>query len=191
MLYTKKGDKGTTKLFDSPSGVRVSKSSSIFEALGSLDELNSMTGFVKVLAGKQGLTLGENQNSKKVSDILENIQNLLFTLQASLAGSDKKLKEGNVFFLEEIIAEVEKVLPPITTFLVPGGSELSAMLDVLRTVARRTERTFVKVIDEGVYENRINEIELQFLNRLSSVYYALARYANHHSGNIEKPPEYV
>lgn len=190
MLYTGKGDKGTTKLFDSPQGVRVSKSDSIFEALGALDELNSMTGFAKVLSSKNNISLNSKDGESSIFSILENIQNLLFTLQARLAGSDKTIKSENIEYLQNIIADIETNLPPITTFLVPGGTELGAYLDVLRTVARRVERVFVKLVEEGK-NDRVSEMDLQFMNRLSSVYYAMARYVNHVSGNDENPPSYA
>ncbi len=190
MLYTKKGDKGTTKLFDTPQGVRISKGDAVFEVLGALDELNSMTGLCKVVAGKERATLKSGANEQKIADILTSIQNLLFTLQARVAGSDKSIKPENVTFLEDIIAQVEEVLPPITTFLLSGGSELSAYLDVLRTLARKTERALVRMREAGE-EARAGEAEIQFLNRLSSVFYALARYVNHVSGLKESPPEYA
>ena len=82
-LYTGKGDGGTTKLFDSPQGVRVSKSSPIFEALGMLDELNTLTGWCKVACGTVAF------QGRLYESILREVQDHLFTIQAEVAGAAK------------------------------------------------------------------------------------------------------
>ncbi len=105
-----------------------------------------------------------------------------------LAGSDMKLNEEHTEYLEKIIYEVETVLPPITSFVVPGGSEAGSYLDVLRAIARRTERGLVSLKEAKIKE--IDEHALKYLNRLSSLYYALARFANYQSGHTERPPNY-
>jgi len=177
MLYTKKGDGGTTKLFESPSGVRISKDSYIFEALGSVDELNSHIGYAKAIA---------IQNKDK--ETLEKIQNILFSLQAELGGADKNIAEHHVKFLEDLVAEVESIIPPITSFIIPGGTPLGAYLDVCRTVARRAERSVIRVREKK--ERTISDTSIQFLNRLSSVFYALARLINYQAGLTEEKPNY-
>jgi ATP:cob(I)alamin adenosyltransferase len=188
MLYTGKGDKGTTKLFDSPHGVRLSKSDLIFEALGTLDELNSSIGYAKVLSKKLNDTF--NFETKKVSyeEILEKLQQNLFCIQAELAGSETSLTKEHITFIEQVIHEIESVLPPITTFKIAGGGEVGAYLDVTRTVARRAERLVISVREkEG---HKVSDLSIQFLNRLSSILYALARFANFQEGYRESNPNY-
>lgn len=188
MWYTRKGDNGTTKLFDSPQGIRFSKSSPVFEALGTLDELNCVLGYAKVLSikGDNSLLLGTEKVS--YSQLLERLQNILFVIQAELGGSNMHAVSEYVEYEEKIIAEIESVLPPVTSFIIPGGTQLGAYLDVCRAVSRRTERIVVGVQEKG--ERKVDVDSLRFLNRLSSVLYALARHANYTEGVFERGPKY-
>jgi len=164
MLYTKKGDNGLTTLFSCSK--KFSKGSARIEALGALDELNSLLGFCKAKAGKE------------IAEILEDIQNDLFILQGEVAGCNtKKVKE-----LEKIINKIEKKLPKIKSFTIAGGTELSALLDYSRAVARKTERRCVAI------KKHLSPQSLKYLNRLSSLLFALARLAN--KGIKEKKPKY-
>ena len=113
---------------------------------------------------------------------------MLFTTQAELAGAQKQVTEADVLFEEQIIAEVEKDLPPITSFIVAGGGETGAYLDVCRTISRRAERGVIEAMETD--KRAVSDETLKFLNRLSSVLYALARYANHQEGFAERAPEY-
>jgi cob(I)alamin adenosyltransferase len=184
MLYTRKGDTGTTKTFGCDQ--RVSKSSSIAEALGSLDEINSFLGLIKVKADNLSLPLstGEIIISKTIGDIQQD----LFIIQAELAGAPKTITQDKVLGLEKVIDGIEKMLPPIKTFFVSGGVELATLSDIARTIARRTERRVVGVTDEG--KIKISQETLAYLNRLSSVLYALARIFNHLAGIKEEAPKY-
>jgi cob(I)alamin adenosyltransferase len=182
-LFTGKGDKGTTKTFGCDQ--RVSKSSAIAEALGSLDEANSFLGLVKVEAKDTGF---KTANGKVFSELVHEIQENLFIIQAELAGADKKIEEVKVKDMEEVINSVEKELPPIKTFFIAGGSKLATLFDVARTTARRAERRVVTVKDEG--SQKISDASLAYLNRLSSILYALARLSNHLSGINESAPSY-
>lgn len=188
MLYTRKGDGGTTKLFDCPAGTRLSKSAPVFAALGAVDELNSCFGYVAALAKGEQLALPMNEEKKSYEDIIVRMQEILFCIQAELGGSDIHAKKEHVDFAEAIVAEVEKLLPPITSFIILGGSPAAAYLDVCRTIARRTERAVVTVHETE--ERKVSAESLQFLNRLSSVFYALARFANFQQGIPEKSPKY-
>src|SRR6266550_2445457 len=107
-LYTGKGDAGTTKTIDTPE--RISKSSTMPEALGNLDELNSFLGVVKVKAEEFRFEIG----GELFEDIVEKIQQNIFIISAGLAGSDKKIEEEKIKEIENIIAKAEKELPPIT-----------------------------------------------------------------------------
>jgi cob(I)alamin adenosyltransferase len=184
MLYTRKGDGGTTKTFDSAPGVRISKSSAIAEALGSLDEINSFFGLCKVKVASAKLKV-ESQN---VDAIIHEIQQTLFIIQAQLAGADKKVGAEKVVMLETTTDTIEKILPPIKTFFISGGGELAALFDIARTIARRAERRVVAVSEEGT--RKVEPETLQYLNRLSSVLYALARLSNHLAGVVEEAPVY-
>jgi cob(I)alamin adenosyltransferase len=181
MFYTKKGDDGTSGLWGT--GKRLPKHHIIFEALGSLDELNSFLGICKVTAEKKGIAL---QKSKPFSGILKNIQYHLFTIQAELAGTDKKMKEKSVQELEALIATIEQQLPPIKTFLLSGGTELSPLLDYARTLARRAERRVLAAASKKTISKHTHA----YLNRLSTLLYALARLANEKQGVREQPPTY-
>lgn len=182
MLFTGAGDKGKTKLFGCDQ--KISKSSKIAEALGSLDELNSLLGILKVKSGEQNFSFEE----KKFSNIIHEVQQNLFIIQAELAGAQKKLGEHSVTNLEEIINAIEKALPPIKTFFISGGTELASLCDFSRTVTRSTERRVVEVVEES--EATVGELTLPYLNRLSSLFYAFARLVNYKSGIKEEPPSY-
>lgn len=174
MLYTRKGDTGTTKTFGCDQ--RVSKSSSIAEALGSLDEINSFLGLIKIKA------------EENISETIGQIQQDLFIIQAELAGAKKTIAQEKVKWLEEIIDGIEKTLPPIKTFFISGGVELATLSDIARTIARRAERRVVGVVDEG--KIKIGKETMAYLNRLSSVLYAFARSFNHQANITEEAPKY-
>lgn len=178
MLYTKKGDKGKTNLFGCDQ--KISKSSAITEALGCLDEINSFLGVCKNLS-KDGLIKKELD----IPEIIHRIQNDLFIIQAQVAGADKKIKESEVKYIEKIINNIEKGLPEIKSFLISGANEVSANFDFARTLVRRAERRVVAVREEG--SEKIDIQTLMFINRLSSLLYAFARYYAGETGKEESP----
>ena len=176
MLYTRKGDDGTTSTFGC--NQRLSKSSAIAEALGTLDEVNSFLGVIKT----------HKDAPSSLAETMNNVQHNLFIVQAEVAGSDKHITEEKVRELEAIINGIEKELPPIKNFFVSGGTELAALLDFSRTLARRAERRVVEVHEEKL--RVIHKDTLAYLNRLSSLLYALARISNHKAGIAEQVPHY-
>ncbi|MBI2096343.1 MAG: cob(I)yrinic acid a,c-diamide adenosyltransferase [Candidatus Taylorbacteria bacterium] len=193
MLYTRKGDAGTTKTFGC--NQRISKSSAVAEALGALDEINSLLGFLKVKSKRVEFKAG----GQKIPNLLHWIQEGLFVAQAELAGAPKTIFPAKVKEMERVVDEIEKVLPPIKTFFIPGGSELSALFDYSRTVARRAERRVIAACllvrsreaeEGGGGSAALGPHTLAFLNRLSSLLYALARLANLKSGIKEQAPSY-
>jgi cob(I)alamin adenosyltransferase len=177
MLYTGKGDGGTTKVFGCDQG-RISKSSELPEALGALDELNAFLGFVKMRAAGQ----------ERIRPILRKVQEQLFIIQAEVAGADKHVREDAVQEIEEMVNAIEKEIPPLLGFSIAGGTELSAMLDVARTLARRAERRLVAISEAGLRE--LPPVTKAYMNRLSSLLFALARLANHLAGVPEENPKY-
>lgn len=173
MLYTRKGDSGSTGLFGTKE--RVSKDHPLLEALGSVDELNSLTGLCKAYA---------REHNERTADELERAQEVLFIAQAQLAGSSMCVTSMHVDALEASINAIETTIVKPTSFVVPGATILSALFDFARTVTRRTERAVVRARIEA-------STDLQaYLNRLSSYFYALARHTAQTSGIAEKPPTY-
>lgn len=182
MLFTGKGDKGTTRFFDRDQK-RVSKSSNVAEALGSLDELNSFLGFVKVRCLEKKTEVYNN-----LAETVEDIQQNIFIISANIAGANKNISDGKVKEMEEVILQCEKIMPPIKTFSVAGGTELATLFDFARTLARRAERRVVSVNEElPIAPPEI----LKYMNRLSSLLFALARLSNHLSGIKEHAPRYT
>lgn len=182
MLYTGKGDDGTTKTFGCDQ--RISKSSEIAEALGSVDETNALLGVVKMEDGETEAIAGLDYHA-----LITDVQQDLFIIQAELAGADKKMDHARVVKLENWVNTIEKELPPITTFFISGGTELGALCDLARTVARRAERRVVSALEHDPTRERHAEL-LAYMNRLSSLLYALARLANHREGVSEEKPHY-
>ena len=133
-IYTKTGDEGTTGLFG---GRRVSKSSPRIAAYGDIDELNAVLGVVIA-----------HSNQNIIQSTLRQIQNHLFILGAQLASpsADPKIERitsAHIDFLERQIDVMTESLPPLTHFILPGGSKTAAHLHLARTVCRRAERNVV------------------------------------------------
>jgi cob(I)alamin adenosyltransferase len=165
-IYTKKGDDGSTSLWY---GGRIPKHHGRTEAYGALDEACSQLGLARALCGP-----GE---AELAADILR-LQDDLFVAGAELATAPEaagRLEDGVSRTTEEMVvrymAEVE--LPP--KFVIPGGNQLSAQLDVARTVIRRAERRISALADT---DELSSETVIHFVNRASDLAYAMARYAD-------------
>jgi len=186
ILYTGFGDKGTTTLFDCKQ-TRISKSAMLIEALGSIDELNAYLGVIKVYADIDKVIL---KAGKKISysQIIEEIQQNLFIIQAELGGSKMHVDKKELNKIEKIINQIGEILPPITSFTISGGSLISSGLDFARTLARKGERRIVSVSDEG--SRIISPQTISYMNRLSSVLFAMSRYANYIFSIPESHPDY-
>lgn len=184
MLYTRRGDDGNTGTFGCDQ--RISKSSNIAEALGSLDEINSFLGLVKLKSNYLNLDL--DNKTIKISNIVHQVQEDLFIIQAIIAGSNKKITKQKILYLENIINNIENIIPPISSFFISGGGELSTLFDIARTISRRTERKVIILYDQKSVS--IEKEVLAYLNRLSSLLYALARYSNHMDKIKEYQPTY-
>ena len=165
VIYTKRGDKGKTSLYDDASSqrVRVSKSSLSVEALGAIDELNSFLGVTKTF-------YKDNKNSNLISDIQKN----LLTIGSILAGSKLRFSKTNTKHLERLIDDLEGELPVLKNFVIPGGSSLSAHLQYSRSLTRRAERRVVALSEITKVKPQV----LEYLNRLSDFLFMLARKAN-------------
>lgn len=187
ILYTGYGDNGTTTLFDCKQG-RISKSSILVEALGSVDEFNAYLGIIKVYSDIDKITLKINSKNLLYSQIIEEIQQNLFVIQAELGGSKMSVNKKELIKIENIINKIGEIFPPITSFTISGGSIISSNLDFARTLARKSERRVISVADEGSRIISLNTIS--YMNRLSSVLFAMSRYANHFFSISEEHPKY-
>jgi len=181
MLYTRKGDGGKSNTL-SQKGLR--KDTPFFEALGTLDELNSYLGVCK--ASARNINKNKDDDSSYFVFICEELQQHLFIVQAELAGSDKSVTKAHVERLEKITDSIEKELPPIKSFFLSGTTLLSAHFDYARTLARRAERKVISLEKEIA----LSEPLRSYMNRLSSVLYALARFSAYKSGANESAPLY-
>ena len=139
MLFTGKGDDGTTKTFGCDQ--RISKSSATAEALGSVDEVNSLLGLVKMKDGDTKAVAGLDYHA-----LLSEVQQDLFVAQAELAGAEKHVERARVEKLEGWVNAIEEELPKIRSFFVSGGTALAASCDFARTIARRAERRVVEAL---------------------------------------------
>ncbi|WP_456276699.1 cob(I)yrinic acid a,c-diamide adenosyltransferase [Bacillus sp. AK128] len=167
-IYTKSGDKGTTSLVY---GQRVAKHDIRVEAYGTCDEANSLLGIA--LSHMKEI---DSNEYKEMKDALKRIQTTLFHVGAELATPEGKevkwkVEEQDVNWLEERIDHWSEKLPPLTNFILPGGSVAGATLHLARTVVRRAERRAVVI--EGV-----NPLVLSYLNRLSDLLFVAGRYVN-------------
>lgn len=177
-IYTRTGDDGSTGLVG---GKRVRKDSLRIEAIGDVDELNSIIGIILTTASKLG---GE------LPDLLAQIQNELFDVGALLATDSKEMLDklapitsAQVSRLEHIIDAQTKDLPELRSFVLPGGTELNAFLHLARAVCRRAERRAVKLAGSELVAPNV----VIYLNRLSDLLFAMARAA----AAKEKVPEYL
>lgn len=187
-FFTGVGDEGMTNTGKN----QLAKDDPVFVLLGSLDECNSWLGLAKIVGDRVG------ELKKLVPWVLE-LQEMLFVAQAEVAtvyfgygkysDEPKKfpyVKQNHLQRCEEIIHEVDAEYPQLKTFILPGGSEFSAQIDICRTIARKAERYAVIV-------SRKHELSgdlLAYLNRLSSVLFAIARFANFKLGIKEAQPSY-
>ena len=173
-IYTKTGDAGETALFG---GGRVSKDHPRTSAYGDVDELNSAVGVARATAPVEAF-----------DQLLEGIQRDLFAIGGRLATPKPEkvakaiakavLPPERVERLERVMDDAEVELPPLTAFVLPGGTPKAAALHLARTVCRRAERSVVRLARE---EEAPAEI-LVYLNRLSDLLFTLARLANHRAG---------
>lgn len=178
MLYTRKGDGGTSGLYGTAE--RFPKNSPVYEALGSVDELNSFVGFCRARC------MSEPSIAARLHDELLRVQESLFILQAEIAGAEKRLGQGDVDRLEAAIEGIERSIEAPQGFVIPGATEISALLDCARAICRRAERAVYGIAGE----RRLSDHAHAYVNRLSSLLYALARYAAALSHTHEQSPAY-
>ena len=166
-IYTRTGDKGKTSII----GGRVDKDDIRVETYGTVDEVNCFVG--------QAIQELDQEIFKDVLNDLEKIQHELFDCGGDLANvSEKreiKLHQESIDYLEKKIDEYIEEAPELERFILPGGTKPSASIHIARTVTRRAERLVVKLLKA---DSKTPEIALQYLNRLSDYFFALARVIN-------------
>jgi cob(I)alamin adenosyltransferase len=186
-IYTKTGDKGTTSLFG---GTKVPKSHLRIEAYGTVDELNS---FIGLLGDQLALAfpsdhsrpsaLGAGPTSAPTRDALHEVQDRLLTIGSSLATEKEpgykmpQLSPDDIRQLENAIDTMDSVLPPLKSFVLPGGHVAVSTAHVTRCVCRRAERCCVRMQEEQL---TLNPLVIPYLNRLSDYLFTVARFAAHH-----------
>jgi cob(I)alamin adenosyltransferase len=171
-IYTKTGDGGTTGL---AAGPRRSKADLRIETFGAVDEANAVLGLALLHAG----------DNPQMAEMLTRIQNDLFDLGADLATPDTgekpeweplRIVDAQVERLEKEIDRLNAELSPLNSFILPGGSALSAHLHLARTVSRRAERLMVALKERD--GEIVGAAALKYVNRLSDFLFVAARYAN-------------
>ncbi len=167
-VTTKTGDDGSTGMAD---GSRLSKSSCLVSALGEIDELNSWIGL-----------LASSSQLKQEVELLRKIQNDLFNIGGCLAmRSNIGLNKKKIEWLEEKINDLNKELPSLDNFILPGGHKDSSKAQIIRAVCRRSERSLVMASETEL----INKNCIIYINRLSDFLFVLARKINIDSGEEE------
>ncbi len=169
-VTTRGGDKGDTSLGD---GARVRKDDARIEAIGAIDEANAAIGLLRVQARDQAET----------EAMLARIQNDLFDLGADLCvpgagGARLRLDDGRSSRLESEVAAMNAELAPLTSFILPGGTEAAARAHLARTAARRAERAVVRLAAETEADAGVNPAVIRYLNRLSDHLFVLGRVLN-------------
>jgi cob(I)alamin adenosyltransferase len=169
-IYTRTGDEGTTGLLG---GGRVSKSDRRLSVYGTIDEVNAVLG----VARSAGM-------SSRCDEVLLRLQGEMFHLGAELAtpqnahSAAEVLQDEVIAELEAVIDALEKGLPPLKAFILPGGSPAAAALHLARCVCRRAERELVALSEH----EQVRPLVLKYVNRLSDLLFVLARTANAEAG---------
>lgn len=169
-IYTKTGDKGKTSLIG---GTKVPKNDIRIDTYGTVDELNAHIGLI-----------GDCVVHAPLKSTLKEIQDRLFTIGSSLASDPDKapslkipdLKEKDIVLLENEIDNMNKELPIMKSFILPGGHQTVSVTHIARCVCRRAERLCVNMQVQGLF---IEPLVIKYLNRLSDYLFVLARYIGH------------
>ena len=173
-IYTRRGDSGQTSLID---GDMVNKHNLSVDAYGTIDELNSFLGLLK-----------DYMKDDKIKDTLNNIQIKLFSIGSMLASgknqniSEKvKIEKKDVEYIELEIDRLNKDLPELKNFVIPGGHKTSSYSHVCRSICRRAERKISELNNKSSVDSNI----LAYVNRLSDFFFVLSRFLKH-SDNVSE-----
>jgi len=193
-VYTRTGDRGNKGLVG---GRRVAKDSARVESYGAVDELNSWVGLARAEADASMLS---DDQRRLMRELLEDVQQRLFDMGAQLAtpsgrpqlpararSAERKRSDGprieadDITGLERTMDDLQRGFPPLTSFLLPGGGPLTATLHLCRTVCRRAERRVVGL----ARREPVDRLSAVYLNRLSDLFFVLARWTGHQLGEPE------
>lgn len=176
------GDTGKTHLLGGKE--THDKDSAQIEAYGTLDELNSLVGYIR-----------SQELPEEIDKILERVQDDVFRAEAHVSASHgwekfphlPRFGKNRVRYLEERLQYIEKKLPALANFVLPGGTPQAALCDMARTLARRCERRLVTFM-RGAKQtsSRRNTLALAYVNRLSDLFFAMERWLNMRAGK-EQP----
>ena len=173
-VYTKTGDKGETSLVG---GIRIAKDHPRMEAIGTVDELNSLVGLVRTFNSQKPVS----DRRDKFDGILQTLQQWLFDLGHELACDPKNppkrgqvatMTEQQVQWLEQVIDAMNEELEPLDSFVLPGGTPVNAFLHQCRTVCRRAERCMVALSRKEA----VGPWAIAFINRLSDTFFVFSRW---------------
>ncbi len=163
-IYTKGGDKGMTSLMG---GTRVPKHHIRIESYGTVDELNSHLGLLR-----------DEEVDEDTLRVIEIIQDRLFTIGSTLAAEPEKtriklpkIRPDDITLLENEIDSMQAALPPMRSFVLPGGNRFVSYSHICRSICRRAERNIVHLAEN----DKVDEIIIQYLNRLSDYFFTLSR----------------
>lgn len=178
-IYTRTGDRGSTRL---ATGEEVRKHDLRVEAYGSVDETNACVGLCRL----------HSAEDSTLDAILGRIQNELFDLGADLATPERedrafgfealRILDVQVERLEADIDRLNEALEPLTSFILPAGTALATHLHLARTICRRAERTAVQLADQ--LGEQVSAAAIKYLNRLSDLFFVMARHANREAGDV-------
>ena len=173
-IYTRKGDSGQTSLID---GEIVNKHNLSVDAYGTIDELNSFLGLLK-----------DYIKDDKIKDILNNIQIKLFSIGTILASGKNQnisakvaIEKKDVEYVELEIDRLNKNLPELKNFIIPGGHKISSYSHVCRSICRRAERKISELNNKSSIDSNI----LAYINRLSDFFFVLSRFLKY-SDNVSE-----
>jgi len=163
-IYTRGGDKGLTSLLN---GRRIPKHDIRIEAYGTVDELIAFCGLIR-----------DSYSNKYYNDLIVEIQDNLMTV-ASMLANDKRndklnlpvITEDDILKLEAEIDKIDEILPPLRSFILPGGNTAVSACHIARTICRRAERRITKLSEE----NSTDPLILKYINRLSDFLFVLSR----------------
>jgi len=170
-IFTRAGDDGTTGVLG---GIRLRKNDARMETLGVLDEASAALGLARVQI-----------TDPQIGNLLKDAQRDLYTIMAEVAATPENAQQFRIMglqrveWLESQVEAIVALAPVPTEFILPGDSPAGAALDLARTVVRRAERRVAELLDKGEIKNTAM---LQYLNRLSSLCFALEVFENAQAG---------
>lgn len=177
-VYTRQGDAGETSLVG---GQRLPKDSPRIEAYGTVDELNAFVGVARQTASNEPSAAALGSILLRVQHELFNLGSILATLPADVHPRQARITEAEITRLETEMDHANESLPPLRSFVLPGGSRLNAELHVCRTVCRRAERIAIAL----ARQEPVPAEAVKYLNRLSDAFFVWSRWTSYLSGAPE------